>query len=75
MTVEGQLNSGYSDEAEFSLVLRGNKNYDVPFISSDKLSLTGSFGIYRRYTDSPDWFTDLQVLYAYLVSVGLRYNF
>jgi hypothetical protein len=75
MTVEGQLNSGYSDEAEFSLVLRGNKNYDVPFISSDKLSLTGSFGIYRRYTDSPDWFTDLQVLYAYIMSVGLRYNF
>ncbi len=75
MTVEGQLNSGYSDEAEFNLVLRGNKNYDVPFISSDKLSLTGSFGYYRRYTDSPDWFSGYQILYAYIMSVGLRYNF
>lgn len=75
MSVDGKLNSGHSDEAVFSLILRGSKIYDVPFISSDKLSLTGSFGFYRRYTDSPDWFTDLQVLYAYILSAGLRYNF
>lgn len=75
MSVEGQLNSGYSDEAELNLVLRGSKKYDVPFINNDKLSLTGSLGFYRRYTDSPDWFTDYQILYAYTMSVGLRYNF
>ena len=75
MSVDGKLNSGHSDEAVFSLVLKGSKIYDVPFINSDKLSLTGSFGFYRRYTDSPDWFTDLQTLYAYILSAGLRYNF
>jgi len=75
MSVDSKLNSGYSDEAVFSLVLKGSKIYDVPFISSDKLSLTGSFGFYRRYTDSSDWFSNLQVLYAYTLSAGIRYNF
>lgn len=75
MSVDGKLNSGYSDEAVLNLVLRGNKKYNVPFLNSDKLSLTGSIGFYRRYTDSPDWFTDYQILYAYTMSLGLRYNF
>ena len=73
MTVEGQLNSGYSDELVFNFVLRGNKNSG--FLTNDKLSLTGSLGVYRRYTDSPDWFSDLQTLYATLLSIGIRYNF
>jgi len=73
MTVEGQLNSGYSDELVFNFVLRGNKNSG--FLTNDKLSLTGSAGVYRRYTDSPDWFSDLQTLWASLFSIGIRYNF
>ncbi len=73
MTVEGQLNSGYSDELVFNFVLRGNKNSS--FITNDKLALTGSAGVYRRYTDSPDWFSDLQTLWATLLSIGIRYNF
>jgi len=75
MTVEGELKSGYSDEIELSFTLRGRKGYDVPFIKSDKLALTGSLGIYRRFTDTPDWFTDLQTLWAYILSLGIRYNF
>ncbi len=75
MSVDGKLNSGYTDEAVLYLVLRGSKKFKVPFISNENLSLTGSFGFYRRYTDSPDWFTGYKILYAYITSIGLRYNF
>ena len=73
MTVDQKLNSGYTDEAMFNFVLKGKKGGN--FLSNEKLSLTGSAGFYRRYTDSPDWIFGYQVLYAYLFSLGVRYNF
>jgi Protein of unknown function (DUF3570) len=73
MSVTSALNSGYSDEIVMDFSLRGRKGSG--FITNDKLSLTGSAGFYRRYTDSPDWFSGYQVLYAYLFSIGIRYNF
>lgn len=73
MTVDQKLNSGYSDQAEFSFVLKGKKGASL--LTNDKLALTGSAGLYRRYTDSPDWISDMNVLWAYLFSLGIRYNF
>jgi hypothetical protein len=73
MTVDQKLNSGYTDEGLFSFVLRGKKGGF--FIHNEKMSLTGSAGFYRRYTDSPDWISNYQILYAYLFSLGIRYNF
>lgn len=75
MSVDSKLNSGYSDQLMLSMVFKGRKGGGFPFISNEKLSLTGSAGIYRRQNDSPDWFSHYNTLYAYLLSLGIRYNF
>lgn len=75
MSVDSKLNSGYSDQVMLSMVFKGKKGAGFPFFSNEKLSLTGSAGIYRRQNDSPDWFSHYNTLYAYLLSLGIRYNF
>jgi hypothetical protein len=75
MTVDDKLNSGYSDEVTVNLTLRGKKGASVSLFSNEKFTWTGSFGFYRRYLDSPNWITHYNILYAYLFSIGLRYNF
>jgi hypothetical protein len=73
MTVDQKLNSGFTDEAVFNFVLKGKKGSG--FLTSDKLALTGTAGIYRRENDSPDWISGYNILWAYLFSLGIRYNF
>ncbi|NOS86692.1 MAG: DUF3570 domain-containing protein [Ignavibacteria bacterium] len=75
MTVDSKLNSGFSDQVMLSLALKGRKSAGFPFFTNEKLSLTGSAGFYRRQNDSPDWFSHYNTLYAYLLSIGIRYNF
>lgn len=75
MSVDSKLNSGYTDQVMLNMVFRGKKGGNFPFFSNEKLSLTGSAGIYRRQNDSPDWFSHYDILYAYLLSLGIRYNF
>ena len=75
MTVDDKLNSGYSDEAVLNLTIKGKKGSSIPLFSNEKFTWTGSFGFYRRYFDSPSWVTHYNILYAYLFSFGLRYNF
>ena len=73
MTVDQKQKSGYTDEAVLNFVLKGKKGSN--FLNNDKLSLTGSAGFFRRFTDSADWISGYQILYAYLFSLGVRYNF
>lgn len=75
MSVDDKLNSGYSDEAVVNFTLKGKKGALIPLFSNEKLSWTGSFGFYARHMDSPNWITGYNILYAYLFSIGLRYNF
>ncbi|MEO8512456.1 MAG: DUF3570 domain-containing protein [Ignavibacteria bacterium] len=75
MSVDSKLNSGYSDQVMLSMVFKGKKGAGFPFFSNEKLSLTGSAGFYRRQNDSADWFSHYTTLYAYLLSIGIRYNF
>jgi hypothetical protein len=75
MTVDSKLNSGYTDQVMLSMVFKGKKGAGFPFFSNEKLALTGSAGFYRRQNDSADWFTHYNTLYAYLLSLGIRYNF
>ena len=75
MTVDDKLNSGYSSEAVINFTLRGKKGAIIPLFSNEKISWTGSLGFYARYLDSPNWLTGYNILYAYLFSLGLRYNF
>ncbi|MFI5211637.1 MAG: DUF3570 domain-containing protein [Ignavibacteria bacterium] len=75
MSVDSKLNSGYSDQVMLIMVFKGRKGGGFPYFSNEKLSLTGSAGMYIRQNDSPDWFSHYNTLYAYLLSLGIRYNF
>lgn len=75
MTVDDKLNSGYSDEVVLNMTLKGKKGSSISLFSNEKFTWTGSIGFYRRYLDSPNWIMHYNILYAYLFSIGLRYNF
>ncbi len=72
MGVDSKLNSGYSNDLSLSLSFKGNKNYKFPLLNNEKITLQGSFGVYHRHTDSPDWVMRLKDLYAYLISIGFK---
>jgi hypothetical protein len=75
MAVEGSLNSGYSNEGLVTLTFGGFKNSSFPFMNSDKMELHTTIGYYHRHTDSADWFSLYSELYAYLFTLGFKYNF
>ncbi len=72
MTVDGKLNSGYTNQLTLELEIKGYKGSGFPFLNNDKVSFVSSVGIYHRHTDSPDWATRLQEMYAYLFSIGFK---
>jgi hypothetical protein len=73
MTVEGKLNSGYTNEISLELTLNGSKKIKFPLLNNEKIQFNVMAGFYQRHTDSPDWFTGYLNLYAYLFSFGFRY--
>jgi hypothetical protein len=75
MAVDSKLNSGYTTDISVGFDFTGSKGSDFPLLNSDKMALITKLGFYHRYTDSPDWFSNLNSLYAYLITLGWRYNF
>ena len=73
MTVDSKLNSGFSDEVNFKVSLKGKKGSG--FLTNENMQLIGSIGLYQRHYNSPDWHSDLLNLYATLFSIGMRYHF
>lgn len=73
MTVEGELNSGYTNEISFELTLSGNKKIKFPVLNNEKMQLNIGAGFFQRHTDTPDWFSRYLNLYAYLFNIGFRY--
>ncbi len=73
MSVDSKLNSGYSDNINVTLSLKGK--HGSGFLTNEKLQLVGSAGFYLRHYDSPDWHADLNNLIAALLSIGIRYHF
>jgi len=73
MTVDSKLNSGFSDEINFKVSLKGKKGSG--FLTNENMQLIGSLGFYQRHYNSPDWHSDLLNLYATLFSIGIRYHF
>lgn len=72
MGVDSKLNSGYTNDVSLSFAFKGNKNYKIPVLNNDRITLQGSLGFYHRHTDSPDWVMRLKELYAYLISIGFK---
>ncbi|TAL70895.1 MAG: DUF3570 domain-containing protein [Bacteroidetes bacterium] len=72
MSVDPKLNGMISNELEFNFSLNGSL---IPIIENEKLEFNGRFNFYIRKTDSPDWHSRYDVLYAYLMSAGFRFLF
>ncbi len=70
MSVDPKLNGIFSNEFEFNLSLNGSL---IPIIENEKLELNGRFNLYIRKTDSPDWHSRYDKLYAFLMSFGFRF--
>jgi hypothetical protein len=75
MAVDSKLNSGYTSDISAGFDFTGSNGSSFPLLNSDKMTLITKLGFYHRHTDSPDWFSRLNDLYAYLVTLGWRYNF
>ncbi len=72
MSVEGQLNSGYSNQINLNISLKGKKGASL--LNNEKIQLISSLGVYKRHYDSPDWHSGFLNLYSLLFSIGIRYH-
>lgn len=70
MVVDSKLNGLISEEFELKCNINGSL---ISFINNDKIELKCVLDYYVRTTDSPDWFSRMKTLYAYIVTVGFRY--
>jgi len=75
MAVDSKLNSGYTTDISVGLDFTGSEGSSIPILNSDKMTFITKFGVYHRHTDTPDWFSGMNNLYAYLITLGWKYNF
>lgn len=74
MAVDSKLNSGYTNDISIGLNFSGSKGNIIPLLN-ENMTLITKLGFYHRHTDSPDWFSRMNDLYAYLITLGWKYNF
>lgn len=72
MCVDSKLNAQRSNNFELNLDINGNL---IPLINSENITLKSTLTFYYRKTNSPDWHSRLEKLYAWIVNFGLKYNF
>ncbi|MCP5046926.1 MAG: DUF3570 domain-containing protein [bacterium] len=77
MTVDSTLDSGYSWEFKLSARLSGTlvKMLVPSSWNREKFDFNLKFTLYHRHTDTPNWHSRNQNLYAYLTSIGFRYRY
>ena len=78
LTVDTKLNACWSNECEINAVIQGTYLKDRAGWSafySEKVEYRASLALYQRRSATPDWFSGYRDLYAYIVSIGLRYRF
>ena len=76
ITVDNKLDAGTSNEAQFKLTLNGGKGRHVlPFLADDRMQYVLGLNVYRRQTDTPDWYNGKTTLWAGYFNVGIRYRF
>ena len=74
ITVDNKLDAGYSNELQFKLTLNGGKGRSF-FLSDERLQYILGLNIYRRHTDSPDWYSGQTTLWAGYFNAGIRFRF
>jgi len=74
MTVDTKLDKGYSNDYEIKLTLNGG-HYRLPVLSNPNVQLNVLMNLYHRHSETPDWHSRYQDLFAYIFSFGARYRF
>ena len=75
LTVDSKLNDLWSNEIEVGADIKGTYFNPGSMLYSEKNDYHASFGFYQRHTPTPDWFSGYKILYAYTISLGVRYHF
>ncbi len=76
MTVDSKLDRGYSNEVQFKLTLNGGDHFEqVPFLMNERVQFNLALNIYHRHTATPNWFSHSKDLFAFIMSLGIRYRF
>lgn len=75
LTVDSRLNNLWSNDVELSTEIKGTVFNPFDFLYPDKTDYHITLGFYQRHTPTPDWFSGYKTLYAYTLSLGIRYLF
>ena len=74
MTVDTKLDQAYSNDYELKLTLHGGRSR-LPVLSNENVQLNVFMNLYQRHSETPDWHSRYQELFAYVFSFGARYRF
>jgi hypothetical protein len=72
MSVDSKLNAQRSNNFELNLDVNGSL---IPLINNENITLKSTLTFYYRKTNSPDWHSRLEKLYAWIFNFGVKYNF
>ncbi len=74
MAVDAKLDQAYSNDHEIKRTLNGG-HYRLPVLSNENVQLSLFMSLYQRHSETPDWHSRYQDLFAYVFSLGARYRF
>jgi len=76
MTADIKLDSGFSNEVQFDLTLRGGGEHDIlSFLENDRVQYKFSISAYQRHSATPYWFNGSRDLISANFNFGIRYSF
>lgn len=76
MTADIKLDSGFSNELQFDLTLKGGGEHDVlSFLENDRVQYKFSLSAYQRHSTTPYWFNNSRDLISTNFNFGIRYGF
>ena len=75
MTVDSKLDKAFSNELQFVLNLNGGPHSRLPFLANEHMQFNLRLNFYHRRTATPNWHSRSKDLYAYILSMGVRYHF
>lgn len=70
ISVDSKLNKLNSNELQLKYSVNGSK---VGFINNKNVDLNFRLNFYARTTETPDWHSGKNTLYAYIISIGFKY--
>lgn len=76
MTTDIKLDSGFSNELQMELILKGGDRQNfLPFLKDERVQYIFDLNFYMRHTDSPYWFNNSNKLFATNFNIGIRYRY